>query len=389
MIDTARTTTGFIEIARVQAYAFRAPIDTPVKTSFGTMHVRPAVIVRVEDRNGAHGWGEAWCNFPACGAEHRVHLIDTVIGPLLTGRCHAGPSAATEWLIAATRILAIQSGEVGPLHQAIAAIDIALWDLAARRAGHPLHHMVATPVFQVPVYASGIDPNVAPETIGRAREAGFTAFKVKIGFELERDLAAVKAAHAALEPDERLMLDVNQAWELQTARDMAAALVRFSPDWLEEPLATDRPVQEWRALAADVSIPLAAGENICGDDNFRAAIEGGYLAVVQPDVAKWGGFSGCLRIGREAIRQGLRYCPHFLGGGLGLMASAHLLAAVGGDGRLEVDVNPNPLRETLAIPFPKIYQGMLRLPQAPGLGVEPNLKVTRRWLTLETEHVNR
>ena len=64
----------------------RWPVRVPVRTSFGTMHDRPAVLVRVEDAEGAHGWGEAWCNFPSCGAEHRARLIETVLAPLLVGR---------------------------------------------------------------------------------------------------------------------------------------------------------------------------------------------------------------------------------------------------------------------------------------------------------------
>jgi len=390
MLATA-SAMGPIDIRRMQAFAFRAPIDSPIETSFGTMHDRPAVLVRVEDRDGAYGWGEAWCNFPGCGAEHRVRLIDTVIAPLLTSRSHTTPSAATEALTAATRILAIQSGEPGPLHQAIAATDVALWDLVARRAGQPLHRLAepASAATEVPVYASGISPDGAGDAIARAREAGFSAFKVKVGFDAGRDLAAVEAAHAALRRDERLMLDANQAWDLPAAKRMAAALAPFPPDWLEEPLAANRPAVEWRALADHVTIPLAAGENLLGDSEFQAAMKGGYLGVVQPDVAKWGGFSGCLRIGNEAVRRGLRYCPHFLGSGLGLMASAHLLAAVGGDGRLEVDVNPNPLRDHLAVGSPEIRRGTLRIPQAPGLGTEPELAAVCSWITLETEHVAR
>lgn len=376
-----------LDIRRIQAFAFRAPIEEPVRTSFGTMRDRPAVVVRLEDADGAHGWGEVWCNFPACGAEHRVRLVETIIAPILTGDRHASPSAANEALLTATHILAIQTGEVGPLHQVIAAIDIALWDILARRAGQPLYRLVANHIdAEVPVYASGIDPNDADETIARTREAGFSAFKVKVGFGAKRDIDAVEAAYTALVKGECLMLDANQGWDLPTASEMMSALAPFAPDWLEEPLAADRPASEWRALADQVTIPLAAGENLVGDDQFQMAMEAGYLGVVQPDVSKWGGFSGCLRIGRAAIREGMRYCPHFLGSGLGLMASAHLLAAAGGDGRLEVDVNPNPLRELMAGGLPEFVGGMLRLPAAPGLGVEPDLAGGRALLTLQSEY---
>jgi len=378
-----------IRIARVQAFAFRAPIETPVATSFGVMNDRPAVLVRVEDDTGAHGWGEIWCNFPTCGAEHRVRFVDTVISPLLTSKCHAGPAAASSMLGDATRILAIQCGEPGPIHQAIAAIDVALNDLVARRAGQPLYQYAGTnnASAEIPVYASGISPFDAASTIVRARANGYSAFKIKVGFEPRRDVAAAEAARDELKPDERLMFDANQGWDLPTAKKMAAALVPTTPDWLEEPLAADRPSSEWQALANHVNIELAAGENLSGDCSYQKAIDGGYLGVIQPDVAKWGGFSGCLRVGRLAVQRGLRYCPHFLGSGLGLMASAHLLASVGGEGRLEIDVNPNPLRDLFADRLLEIRDGRLKLPQGPGLGVEPDIAEAHQWLTLKSDFV--
>ncbi|HWT20450.1 MAG TPA: mandelate racemase/muconate lactonizing enzyme family protein, partial [Variovorax sp.] len=100
-----------IHAARIEAFVFRCPIATPVRTSFGTMHDRPAVFVRVEDHDGATGWGEIWCNFPSCGAEHRAKLVHTVMAPLLTSRAFDGPAEAFDWLTQRTAVLAIQSGE--------------------------------------------------------------------------------------------------------------------------------------------------------------------------------------------------------------------------------------------------------------------------------------
>ena len=124
-------------------------------------------------------------------------------------------------------------------------------------------------------------------------------------------------------------------------------------------------------------MPLAAGENLRGDAQFDQAIAAGALRVIQPDVAKWGGISGCLPLARRVLAAGRRYCPHYLGGGIGLVASAHLLAAAGGDGLLEIDSNPNPLRAGLAIPHPALEDGRLVLSEAPGLGVVPGAAIER------------
>lgn len=364
-----------VHLARIEAFVFRCPIATPVRTSFGTMHDRPAVFVRVEDRDGAAGWGEIWCNFPSCGAEHRAKLVDTVMAPLLTSRAFDGPAEAFDWLTQRTAVLAIQSGEPGPMAQAIAGIDLALWDLCARRAGQPLWRYLGGVQDGVGVYASGINPD-RPQELAAARLAeGYRAFKLKIGFGRERDLANLAAMREVLGPGLPLMTDANQAWSLDEACGMAPQLEAFNLGWLEEPLRADRPWHEWQQLSQATGIALAAGENIAGPAAFDAAIAQGVLSVLQPDSAKWGGISGCWPVIARGQAAGLRYCPHYLGGGIGLLHSAHLLAAAGGGGILEIDANPNPLRTALAPALSRVAEGRCRLGEQPGIGVAPDLGV--------------
>lgn len=360
-------------VARVQAFVLRWPVRTPVRTSFGTMLDRPAVFVRIEDEDGAFGWGESWCNFPGCGAEHRARLLETVVAPLLEGRRFASPAEAFAELSARTAVLAIQSGEPGPIAQAIAGADLALWDLCARRAGQPLWRLLGGDGDEIAVYASGINPDRPEEVVAAARAAGHRAFKLKIGFEEARDLRNLAAVQAAMQPGEALMSDVNQAWSLEQALRIAPQLQPYGLGWLEEPLRADRPLAEWRQLAAALVTPLAAGENLIGEAAFAAAVDARALAVVQPDVAKWGGISGCLPVLERVRAAGLRYCPHFLGGGIGLLHSAHLLAAFGGDGLLEIDANENPLRSRACGQLAQLSEGRARLGMAPGIGVVPDI----------------
>jgi len=372
-----------VRVASIEAFVFRYPVETPVRTSFGVMHDRPAVFVRATDADGTVGWGEIWCNFPAVGAEHRARLVASVLAPLLEGRTHERPEAAFQELSSATAVLAIQSGEPGPLAQAIAGVDIALWDLSARKIGAPLWRLLGGESASIDVYASGLNPDAPERLAARRREQGYRAFKLKVGFGARRDLANLRALRAALGADAELMADANQAWTLDEALDMAPRLKPFALRWLEEPLRADRAWDEWRALARGTRTPLAAGENLAGTDAFDAALASGALGVVQPDIAKWGGFSGCLPVARKIRAAGLRFCPHWLGGGIGLLASAHLLAAAGGDGRLEVDANPNPLRDELCGPLAAPADGICTLTGQPGLGdiLDPTQsKSLRRWL---------
>ncbi len=363
-----------LSLARVAAHVYRYPLTTPVRTSFGTMRDRPMVVIEAADKDGVRGYGEVWCNFPAVGAEHRARLVASVMEPLLTARDFTGPEEAYTVLSNATAVLALQSAEPGPFAQAIAGIDTALWDLAARKAGEPLWRFIGgTGSPRVRVYASGLNPD-APEVLAaRRHDEGYRAFKLKIGFGRERDLRNLAALREALGPDCQLMVDANQAWDLGTALSYARDLEPLDLAWLEEPLRCDRPLSEWRELAAATRTPLAAGENVMGFENFHAVLTAGVLRVVQPDMAKWGGFSGTQPVAKAILAAGARYCPHYLGGGIGLLASAHLLAAVGGDGLLEIDGNDNPLRTDLCGPLARIEDGQAFLTEAPGLGPIPNL----------------
>ena len=359
--------------ARVDGFVFRCPIATPVRTSFGTMHDRPAVFVRVEDHDGAVGWGETWCNFPSCGAEHRARLLETVLAPLLTARVYEGPAEAFAWLSEKTAVLALQSGEPGPIAQVIAGIDIALWDLCARRAGQPLWRFLGGSQDTVDVYASGINPDRPQDTVAARLAEGYRGFKLKIGFGETQDRANLAAVREVIGSELPLMVDVNQGWTLEQACRIAPTLEGFNLGWIEEPLRADRPWAEWQALANLIRIPLAGGENIAGVEAFDIAITQAPLSVLQPDIAKWGGISGCWPVIGKALSAGMRYCPHYLGGGIGLVASAHVLAAIGGDGLLEIDANPNPLRTLLAGPLTCIRHGQAELGQEPGLGIVPDL----------------
>ena len=371
-------------VARVQAWLLEAPIAEPVLVAFGRMTARPCLLVRVEDRDGAFGWGEIWCNFPASGGAHRLRLLQETLGPWLLGREADDPPAVLRDAMTAMHLLAIQSGEPGPLAQIASGLDAALWDLKARRAGVPLAALLGPHGSRpVPAYASGINPVEPAATVARARTEGYRAFKLKLGFAADAGNLATVAA--GLLPGERLMVDLNQAWDPATARARLPELAAWPLDWIEEPIAADAALDDWAELAGLAPAPLAAGENVASLGLFAALIGRRILGVVQPDIAKWGGISLARSVARRALAAGLHYCPHFLGGGVGLLGSAHLLAALGGDGLLEVDCNPNPLRDELVPRLRLDKRGRAHLPEGPGLGVGPEPQSLARWLVAQRE----
>lgn len=370
-------------IDRIEAWALRAPIATPVVTSFGTMRDRPAVFVRLVGADGTQGWGEAWCNFPGVGAEHRARLLIDTVGPLAVGT--DWPDAASLWrfLEVRLRVLALQTGEPGPLAQCAAAIDLAAWDLAARRAGLPLWRALGGAAGTLQVYASGLHPDQAVDLALAKRAAGHCAFKLKVGFDPARDRRACADLRLALGPHATLMLDANQAWSVEEAPLRIAALGGFEPRWIEEPIAADHSPAQWAALAAAVNVPLAAGENLRGVAEFDELVMRRAIGFVQPDLGKWGGFSGCRDVARRTEAAGACYCPHWLGGPVGLLASMHLRAAVGDSGWVEWDANPNPVHDRVADSLPEVEEGRVRLGNVAGLGLAPS---PSRYADLVTWH---
>ncbi len=276
-------------------------------------------------------------------------------------------------------MLALQCGEPGPFAQAIAALDTAHWDLRARRAER-LWRMLGGTNQQVRVYASGINPAGSAATASRARQAGHRAFKLKVGFDMQVNLANLAAIRGLIGSD-MLAADANQAWSVDEALRRIPYMSRFNLAWLEEPVRADLGWEAWRPLAASGGPPLAGGENIVGEATFDSAFREGVLSAIQPDLAKWGGVSLCARVGRAALRHGKRFCPHYLGGGIGLLASAHLLAGVGGVGLLEIDANENPLRDACCGSVASVNSGAVMLSEEPGLRAVPDLDTLEAWRT--------
>ena len=361
-----------IKPVSVEAFAYRVPIATPIKVSFGTFRDRPMVLVRIVDSDGAEGWGEVWCNWPAVGAEHRARLAAD-IGERVIGRSLASPDQAFRQLTDELEVLALQTGEIGPIAQAIAGIDIAMWDLAARKEGVPLYRALGgAPRDTVPVYATGINPD-QPERFAAARYAeGHRAFKLKTGFGNARDIGNLRAMREAVGPAAVLTCDANQALSVEAAIEFAREAAPIDLQWFEEAIRVDAPLAHWRALAEASPIPLAGGENLQGAQ-FDDAVAGSVLRVLQPDVTKWGGITGNFHVAKATVAAGKRYCPHFFGGGVSILSSLHLLAAAGGTGLLEYDCHPNAGRELVVGDLLRVTDGRVSVPSGPGLGATPDI----------------
>ncbi len=372
--------TDSIQIAHIETFRLQATVEGLPTSTLGAMKARNGLLVRIEDPDGAFGWGEVWCNFPPHASQTRQQLLRNVIGPELVGQTFAAPGDVRPSLEARWTTMATHVGEPGPFGHCIAGIDMAVWDLAARRQNKPLSACLsADPTNTVKVYASSPNPAIATTLVAEFAAAGHTAYKLKLGYELDRDERLVRSVRETVGDTAAIMIDANQSWSLNQAIEAINRLAEFDLTFAEEPISALAPLSDWARLADEADVPLAAGENICSDELYGRHLETGALMFYQPDVAKWGGIGGCAAVSRRVVDMGLTYCPHFMGTALGLAASIHLLAAAGGPGFVELDANENPLRTDLCDLDLGVTSGRVNVPRGDGIGIIPDAEAVRRY----------
>jgi L-alanine-DL-glutamate epimerase-like enolase superfamily enzyme len=368
-------------VRSIETYALEAPFEAgfamPFATSVATF---VSLLVRVRDGDGQTGWGEVWANFPRFGGPYRARIVADLIAPRLLGREIADAAATFHDLDESLRLAALQSGDRGAFAQALAGVDVALWDLAAQRAGQPLWRLLGGGTGTVAPYASLGPADLSLPAIEAALARGFRTFKVRAFREVAGHAAAVAAIRAHLGDPAGLAIDANQSWPPERAAEMARQLEPYNLLWLEEPLPADAPPDLWARVATAAPMPLAAGENLYGPAEFAPVLAADSVQILQPDIGKWGGISVGLPLARSIRAAGRRYFPHWFAGPVGLLASAHLLATVGGDGLLEWGAHPYPvaLRDDL-FDLPPIRDGLLTLPDRPGLGINLDPDQLRRF----------
>jgi L-talarate/galactarate dehydratase len=274
-------------------------------------------------------------------------------------------------------------GRSGLATQAIAAIDIALWDLKAKRAGLPLAKLLGAYRDSVACYntsggflSSSIEEII--ENVHASVEQGIGGVKIKVGQPDPRiDLQRVDTVRSALRDDVALMVDANQQWDRVTALRIGRQLEGFQLTWIEEPL--DAYDAEGHAMLADkLDTPIATGEMLTSTAEHRTLIERRSVDFIQPDAARVGGITQFLRIMALGEEAGLKLAPHFA-----MEIHLHLSAAYA----LEAWVEHFDWLEPLFNERLRIADGRMYVPARPGLGF--SLSDRARALTIETTTVGR
>ena len=340
-------------------------------------------LLRIVTEDGCVGWGEGHgspyimravvdapiTHVSAQGLRHILRGAELTDVPALRRRMDRG----TQWI-----------GRDGAVVQAIAAAELALWDVAGKQAGLPVCRLLAErPAAQVHSYASGkvgATPELTHVRLIAEREAGFDAFKIgwpPFGGSEADDCAFLEAARDAV-GSLPLMVDAAQAWDEDTALQRMHRFSRYRLGWLEEPLDRDDLLGQARLRATSL-MPIAAGEGECGLRGLQALVEGRCVDVLQPDATRCG-LVAAFKAGQMASVTGLRTTSHSFTTGLNVAVHLHLLAALADPGTLlEWPVRQLALWAHLFPDAPVAQQGWVSVPQTPGWGLCPDPDALRRY----------
>ncbi|GAA5232053.1 mandelate racemase/muconate lactonizing enzyme family protein [Verticiella sediminum] len=360
-----------MKIAKIEAIPLAAPFTFRAKghawrgRDYGALEL---LLVRVETEDGLVGWGESFAY--NCQAAVRTALQE-MIAPIAIGR-DARDIAGLLYEI--QRVMHLY-GRSGVVNYALSGLDIALWDIAARRAGVPLCELFgAASVDSLPAYASLFrydDPDSAAAAAQAAVAEGYGAVKVHT-----RGVADVVAVRQALDAAVPVMMDTNCAWLPGEAAEYLRQLQGYDIRWVEEPLYPPEDFETLAELQRRTGQALAIGENACTAYDFQKILRAQAARFVQPSVIKVGGISEFRKVATLAEVYGATLAPHSPYYGPGLLATLHLMAAYPARwGCIEffmAGVEAFPYGDAL-VPV----NGAFALPRSPGLGLEPSAAFLR------------
>jgi D-galactarolactone cycloisomerase len=379
-----------VKITDIRVHPLRTPLETPFAFSQGWVRHRSSTIVEVITDDGITGWGEAF----AQGLEPpqiAAAVIDAALKPLVLGADPLDTEVLWHRMYHATR----DYGRKGSVIAAISAIDLALWDIAGKVHGVPVHKLLGGAFrTKVQAYATGFyrisgqgeAARLADEALAH-HAAGFRAMKVKLGYGLRDDIAVMAAIGRAIEGrGVTLMVDTNHAYGVGEAVRLGHALAEYGLRWYEEPVAPEH-IAGYREVRSRVTMPVAGGENEHTLYGFRDFLGAGAVDIAQPDLCSVGGFTACRHVIALAQAHGVQVNPHVWGSAIAQAASLQLIAAVpvahhsvfAEEPIFEYDRSSHPFRQHL-VSMPAVQvDGWIDIPTRPGLGVEVDRAVLDRY----------
>lgn len=367
------------KIANVRSYLLRHSLPKEIGPSTAYYRTRESLLVKITTDDGIVGWGET-ANLPGV----RGTIAD--LGKRLVGR---NP-------LEHRKLWREMWGPNFGNGLAVGALDIALHDVRGKVLNLSVADMYGgrlrdrvTAYAAAMNYTKGVDPlKQFPGEAAALAKRGFRAMKMRLGGQpLRNDAAVAAAVRKAVGRDVKLMVDGNGAYTLAAAIRLGKELERLGFYFFEEPLPQSPKYAGYHILTSKLNIPIAAGEVLDSRATARELIVRRAMRIIQPDVSLCGGIGECLFVAEMARLWGIQCMPHCWGGALAIAATLQVLsllpdaswARTTESPMLELDVYENPFRdELIKTPF-KLKNGMIDIPTGPGLGVEVDESVVRKY----------
>ncbi len=376
-----------MKIKRIETHVLRVELSDREAFAYSQYwyDCRTAMVVEIECNDGTVGYGEAF-GPPFVNAA----VIETVYASILIGRDPLDRDVL--WLEMYNKLR--DHGRKGAVIEALSAVDIALWDIAGKHFGVPVYKLAGRCYRdKVQAYATGLYRTGMPDnTAALVAEAkgycsrGFKTMKIKIGFGLDYDLEVTRSIREAVGSEIALAVDANHAYNVAMAARVADELAPLGIAWFEEPVVPE-DIEGLKQLRLSTTIPIAAGEAEFTRYGFRDLICARAVDIVQPDCCAAGGLTEAIRIADMADTWHIKCMPHVWGTGIAVAAALQMLAMIPpcppalypAEPMLELDRTPNVLREELDRNGCERKDGIVKIPDRPGLGVDINHGVLEQY----------
>jgi L-alanine-DL-glutamate epimerase-like enolase superfamily enzyme len=361
-----------IDEIEIENLCFGYPPGGGFRYAGGTATGRVTTLVRLQ-AEGLTGTGSAYTH-----PEIARITIEGQLAPYLRGR------DVTDARTARSAMLRLINwyGRSGPAVSAVGAVDTALWDLFAQRAGQPLWRFLGAERGIVPAYASGLlwqdDVDELRRETERHLRQGFRRVKMRLGRSRDYDVAAFNAVQQAAGQGNEVIVDGSLRYGDEDAAWLGDYLASHGAVWFEEPFEPDN-IEAYIRLRQRTGVPVAAGENETSVRGLAELLHRGAVDIIQPDASRAGGITTVLQVAGLAQRAAARVATHTWSDAVAVLANGHALASVPAGMTVEVDRTGNPfIDELLAEPL-RIADGLLLLPETPGLGVRLDETVLARY----------
>jgi L-alanine-DL-glutamate epimerase-like enolase superfamily enzyme len=375
-----------MRITTVHAFWVQFPIEAARQhiSDYGRVTSFDAAIVRIDTDTGLTGWGEAKNAAGSVGSYAAlVTMINGEMAPRLLGRDPRDITAIWDLLYNGMRAHYgtarghgfPEMSRRGHKIAAISGIDIALWDILGKSLGVPVWRLLGgRKAERLPAYASGgwaDAAGIGAQLGGYVEKSGFKAVKMRVGVmdgSPQASAERVIAARHHLGPAIDLMCDAHGTFTVAEAKRFAYLVRDCDIAWFEEPVTGDDKAGMGEVRASS-HIPIAAGESESTRFDFRDLIAARAVDVLQPDLAICGGITEAMRIGALASSHNLLLAPHLWAGAPAFAAGLHVCAASSASMILEYSLGANPMIHELIEERIGVEDGMLAIPDRPGLGI--------------------